>query len=324
VTVVSDGFFRHWVLLLALCGWGTLSFGQEDAIKARAEAAYLPPYRIGDVIRYKVTVIAPEQVQVRMPNPPSLAPFEVLGGGKVRKQRGELPGIVFTSAEWDIAVYRLGTVTIPSLSVPCETEGRRILVRTNPITIEVVPLPSPKDTQPRPLKPPLPYPLNPIALTLLAAATMIALGLIWLVGWGMVQMAKSAWAGLQKVAAKPPLPAHLLALQTIDRAEQLYRQGETERAFTLLSFGVRRYLRDRFQVPALEVPTWRLMAHLQGHLGDELMSIVRQTLDRSDLIKFARYVPSDAEAQQLFDDARRLIRSTEPPPTAPHSSGVKG
>lgn len=139
MTVVSDGFFRRWVLLLALCGWGTLSFGQEDAIKARAEAVYLPPYRIGDVIRYKVTVIAPEQVQVRMPNPPSLAPFEVLGGGKVRKQRGELPGIVFTSAEWDIAVYRLGTVTIPSLSVPCETEGRRILVRTNPITIEVVP-----------------------------------------------------------------------------------------------------------------------------------------------------------------------------------------
>jgi hypothetical protein len=326
VTVVSHHQPSVIRLLLASCLWATFVFGQEADIRARAEVAYLPPYRIGDVIRYKLTVVAPEQVRIQLPNPPPLTPFEVLGGGKIQRQRGELPGTIITSAEWDIAVYRLGTVTIPPLQIPCEAEGRRTLVRTNPITIEVVPLTSPKDTQPRPLKPPLPYPLSPIALALLAAITLTVMALMWLIGWGVVQVAKSAWASLQKVATKPPLPPHLLALQTIDRAEQLYRQGETERAFVLLSFGVRRYLRDRFQVPALEVPTWALMAPLQPHLSDELMGIVRQTLDRSDLIKFARYVPTDAEATQLFNDARRLVHSTQPPLTTPsdQGSGVSG
>lgn len=312
-----------FVLLLVPCFGATFTFGQEGTIRARAEVAYLPPYRIGDVIRYKLTVVAPEQVRVHLPNPPRLTPFEVLGGGKAQRHRGELPGIAIISAEWDIAVYRLGKVTIPSLAVPCEWEGRRTVVRTNPITIEVVPITSPKDTQPRPPKPPLPYPLNFVALAVLTVITLTVMALLWLVGWGALQIAKSTLASLQKVTSKPPLPAHLLALQTIDRAEQLYRQGETERAFVLLSFGVRRYLRDRFQVPALETPTWALMPFLQAHLNDELAYIVCQTLDRSDLIKFARYVPSDAEARQLFNDARHLIRSTEPPPTAPHS-GIEG
>ncbi|GBC99765.1 hypothetical protein HRbin17_02296 [bacterium HR17] len=291
----------------------------ETDIRARAEVAYLPPYRIGDVARYRIAVVAPEQVKVIFPNPLPLAPFEVLGGGQVQRQQGALPGVVITVAEWDIAVYRLGKVTIPSVPISCEWEGRRTLVRTNPIALEVVPLTSPKDQQPRPPKPPLPYPLDPIALTLLAAGTLTAVAVTWLVARGLIWALRTAWSSLQQATARPPLPAHQLALQTIDRAEQLYRQGETERAFTLLSFGVRRYLRDRFQVPALELPTWQLQSYLQPHLPADLLRTLYKTLTLSDLIKFARYNPTDTEAQQLFADARQLIRTTQPvePPAQP-------
>ncbi len=78
----------------------------------------------------------------------------------------------------------------------------------------------------------------------------------------------------------------------------------------LLSFGLRRYLRDRFQVAALELPTWNLSQNLQPHLSSEHLNILRFTLDLSDLIKFARYTPSDAEAQKLFTNARQLVHAT--------------
>lgn len=285
-----------------------LSVLHAQDIRARAEAYPLSCF-IGDPIRYKVTVFAPEQTKVIFPTVQKFGEFGILRPYPIQHQRGEL-GTATIIAEWDIAVYRLGKVTIPPLELACELEGRRALVRTNPVDIEVIPITKPTDKDPRPLKPPLPYPLSPLAMAILLVGSLFMMAMLWLIGRGMLWALQTAWSSFQKAVTKPPLPPHQLALQTIDRAEQLYRQGEVERAFVLLSFGLRRYLRDRFQVAALELPTWAISQHLQPHLSSEPLTILRFTLDLSDLIKFARYTPTDAEAQKLFTNARQLIYAT--------------
>jgi hypothetical protein len=302
------GVERRGILLLFLLLTSCPLMAQE--IRARAEA-YPRSCLIGDLIRYRVTVFAPETANVKFPTGSRFGAFEVLQRYPSQKQPSELPGITAFSAEWDIAVYQLGKVTIPPLPITCEMEGRQTLVRTNPVDIEVIPLAPPDAKEPRPAKAPMPYPLSPLSVMLLLFGVLFTLAAIWLFGKALLWAVQTAWSSWQKATEKPPLPPHLLALQTIDRAEQLYRQGEIERSFVLLSFGLRRYLRDRFQVPALELPTWNLVLLLRNHLTREQQISLQRTLTLSDLIKFARYTPKEQEAMKLFADARQLVQATQ-------------
>lgn len=304
----SVEFSRNALLLLLLLANCPL-WGQE--IRTRAEA-FPRSCLIGDPIRYKVTVFAPETANIQFPTSSRFGVFEVLRRYPTKKQPSELPGITEFSAEWDIAVYQLGKLTIPPMSITCEMEGRKSLVRTNPVDIEVIPLAPPDAKEPRPAKAPMPYPLSPLSIALLLASVLATLAVIWVVGRAIWWGVQTAWSSWQKATSKPPLPPHLLALQTIERAEQLYRQGEVERSFILLSFGLRRYLRDRFQVPALELPTWHLLFLLQNQLTKEQQKTLNQTLVLSDLIKFARYNPKENEAMRLFADAKHLVLTTQP------------
>jgi len=302
------GVERQSILLLFLLLTSCPLMAQE--IRARAEA-YPRSCLIGDLIRYRVTVFAPETANVKFPTGSRFGAFEVLQRYPSQKQPSELPGITAFSAEWDIAVYQLGKVTIPPLPITCEMEGRQTLVRTNPVDIEVIPLAPPDAKEPRPAKAPMPYPLSPLSVMLLLFGVLFTLAAIWLFGKALLWAFQTAWSSWQKATEKPPLPPHLLALQTIDRAEQLYRQGEIERSFVLLSFGLRRYLRDRFQVPALELPTWNLVLLLRNQLTREQQISLQRTLTLSDLIKFARYNPKEQEAMKLFADARQLVQETQ-------------
>ena len=302
------GVNRQSILLLFLLLTNCPLLAQE--IRARAEA-YPRSCLIGDLIRYRVTVFAPETANVKFPTSSRFGDFEVLQRYPLQKQISELPGIMAFSAEWDIAAYQLGKLTIPPMSVTCEMEGRKTLVRTNPVDIEIIPLAPPDAKEPRPAKAPMPYPLSPLSLMLLLFGVLFTLAAIWLFGKALLWAIQTAWSSWQKAAEKPPLPPHLLALQTIDRAEQLYRQGEVERSFVLLSFGLRRYLRDRFQVPALELPTWNLVLLLRNQLTKEQQISLQRTLTLSDLIKFARYSPKEQEAMKLFADARQLVQTTQ-------------
>ncbi len=303
---------RRWKLGLALIFPLLLANGKTIAqeIRARAEA-YPRTCLIGDPIRYQVTVFAPETVSIKFPASSRFGAFEVLQRYPMQKQPSELPGITSFSAQWDIAVYQLGKLTIPPMIITYEMEGRKNLVKTNSVDIEVIPL-APQDAkEPRPAKAPMPYPLSPLSLALLLLGILFALAVVWIIGrvtlWGI----QTAWSSWQKATSKPPLPPHLLALQTIERAEQLYRQGEVERAFILLSFGLRRYLRDRFQVPALELPSWHLTLALRNQLSREQQGVLQRTLMLSDLIKFARYDPKETEALQLFANSRQLVQAIQ-------------
>lgn len=302
------GSHKRLSILLALL-FSSLPL-QAQEVRARAEA-YPRSCLIGDPIRYRVTVFAPETVNVKFPTSSRFGAFEVLQRYPSQKQPSELPGITVFSAEWDIAVYQLGRLTIPPMSITYEMEGRKNLVRTNPVDIEVIPLAPPDAKEPRPAKEPMPYPLNPLSLMLLLAGMLVAVAAIWLIGKAVWWGVQTAWNSWQKSVSKPPLPPHLLALQTIERAEELYRQGEIERSFILLSFGLRRYLRDRFQVPALELPSRHLVSMLQNQLTRQQQATLYRSLTLSDLIKFARYNPKEQEALKLFSDARQLVQETK-------------
>jgi Domain of unknown function (DUF4381) len=116
-----------------------------------------------------------------------------------------------------------------------------------------------------------------------------------------------------------PPPPDVWALSELERIERLPlpEQADVERFHTLLSDVVRRYLELRFQLPAPEQTTAEFLAAVQSSsLPDEQQAMVRDLLERCDLVKFARAHPSVEECQALATAARRFVQeSAALPPT---------
>ena len=107
----------------------------------------------------------------------------------------------------------------------------------------------------------------------------------------------------------------------------------------LVSGAIREYLEERFDFHAPERTTEEFLYELQGSplLTRDQKPSPGEFLASCDLIKFARYEPTETELRGLYQSALRLVNETEPrlvlanapppapnpPPGAPAAAGVQ-
>ncbi len=157
----------------------------------------------------------------------------------------------------------------------------------------------------RPIKPPV----------LIVSLWMIAL-IVTLAG----ALAFWIWRRQQRAAlggtAIPPQPAHEIALSALEqlRQENLPSQGENERYYVRLSGIVRAYIERRFRLraPGMTTEEFLQTATQARELSFTHQSALRDFLAQSDLVKFAKYQPSRAEADAAFEAALRFVKETAP------------
>ncbi len=89
--------------------------------------------------------------------------------------------------------------------------------------------------------------------------------------------------------------------------------GLFKQFYSGLSDIVRRYLEDRFAIRAPEMTTEEFLnyAKTSAALNDGQKELLKDFLNRSDMVKFARYVPAVHDAQANFDSAKKLILETK-------------
>jgi hypothetical protein len=112
----------------------------------------------------------------------------------------------------------------------------------------------------------------------------------------------------------PPLPPHVIALRALEslRARSLVEHGAFKEFYSSLSDIVRRYLEDRFRLRAPEMTTeeFLLVTSRDGRLAPPHRRLLGEFLTESDLVKFARHLPTTADSQRAFDAARRFVDDT--------------
>lgn len=117
-------------------------------------------------------------------------------------------------------------------------------------------------------------------------------------------------------AAAPPPPPHAWALAELDRlaGEDLPGRGAYHEYYYRLSGIVRQYIERRFGLMAPERTTeeFLLEAGRDPSLGDEQRALLAPFLQACDLVKFARYEPSRADAESAMETARRFVAQTAP------------
>lgn len=127
----------------------------------------------------------------------------------------------------------------------------------------------------------------------------------------------------------PREPAHVIALRELNRLrdEELWQKGEVKEFYSRLSDILRRYIDNRYGIMSPEMTTDETVRMLQkaAVTTHDEMSLVRELLSLSDMVKFAKYLPQSEIHEKSIEDAFRFVEMTrEPEVTASQNSNGKG
>jgi hypothetical protein len=138
--------------------------------------------------------------------------------------------------------------------------------------------------------------------------------------WVLAGLAATALlvAGVRRLRQRhrsvPALSPAQWARRELDRIQalDLPAAGEFERFHTLISNVVRRYLENRFELPARRQTTPEFLQAMEKSslLPPEQQSVLRGFLERCDLAKFARARPATDECLATLEMARQFVEQT--------------
>ncbi len=112
----------------------------------------------------------------------------------------------------------------------------------------------------------------------------------------------------------PAIPPHRRAKDRLRNVNELI--SDPYAYCSLISDVVRSYLEERFDLHAPERTTEEFLAEMRSTtlLHPDHKALLEEFLSRCDLVKFARFEPTQDELKALLDSALRFIDETAPLP----------
>jgi len=265
--------------------------------------------RVGDTIRYTVTVEHDANVEAKYPDYPSfVAGFAVTEFGPLVER--EVNGRRVKSRWYDLRHFLAGAYTIPGVAVQYRIPGKpKALVRSADLFVQIESvmggdaLGDIRDIQ------------EPVA-----AKSRYTKYYLWAGVGAFVLIA--AIVGIivfegrrrQAALAPPPVPAHELAYAELEQLLKLdlIGQGKVKEFYYRLSNIVRHYIENRFGLMAPERTTEEFLVEMAGTnlLAPAHKGLVSQFLERCDLVKYAKHAPGDDEIKAACDSAVQLVDET--------------
>jgi hypothetical protein len=149
-------------------------------------------------------------------------------------------------------------------------------------------------------------------------------GYWWMLGFLLAGIALLIWKRFlrrlrQQFLAKPeprPIPPHVRARQRLHAA--LARISDPRWFCFEVSETARVYLEERFKLRAPERTTEEFLAELQTSrvLDQNQKNSLAEFLQSCDLVKFARFEPTETALRELHESAMRLVDETQFDPVA--------
>ncbi|MCP4603256.1 MAG: hypothetical protein GY847_22530 [Proteobacteria bacterium] len=115
----------------------------------------------------------------------------------------------------------------------------------------------------------------------------------------------------------PPRPAEDIALEKLDalRLSTLLAQGQIKEFHVRLSETIREYLGNRYRFDSLELSTEELIRTLrESTIGRVDIEYTVEFLQETDLVKFAKMIPTLDESYRLLEKSFEFVKKTTPSP----------
>jgi hypothetical protein len=116
-----------------------------------------------------------------------------------------------------------------------------------------------------------------------------------------------------RMPSKPKLPPHELALAALEdlRNKKLWQNNKVKEFHTELTEIIRKYIEDRFSIPALEMISDDIIETIKNiNISDEIKKELKEMLTLADLVKFAKQNPLPSEHDRSFNNALDFIKNT--------------
>lgn len=93
---------------------------------------------------------------------------------------------------------------------------------------------------------------------------------------------------------------------------QLWQQGNAKEYLSKLTFVVREYLENRYDIPALESTSAQILQRIKSiGISNNLQTELRELFQKSDLVKFAKAEPKADFLENSMSNANNLVRETQ-------------
>ncbi len=298
--------------LLLCAGNGQSQTESAVTIESRVSKSRLT---IGDTVQYRVRLQRPPSVEVRWPGPAAnLGGFEIRGYQTPEARREG--GAVIEEAAYTISTFDTGRFEIPPLTLQYRQPPDSVwqILRTEKLDLYVASLRPSEAGDIREIKAPWELPRDWRQVILIGA---IVAGVLLLAAGGYYWWRRRQGKGLLPERVTPPRPAHEEALAALAelRNRGLPAAGEIKLFYSTLSEIVRRYLAGRYRVEALEMTTFEVLEHFKRvDLDPQALDVLRELLEQSDLVKFAKFIPPAEQHERLLAAAETFVQLTKPAP----------
>jgi len=313
---------KRTIALAAFLSCFFLVEGQDITVTSAPDTSVI---FIGDQIHFKVTASLPGKSEVTLNTAADTLSEKIIILGKPGRDTLTMPdGSRAIIDDYLITSFEAGTYSIPPFYAEIES-GDTVLRFYSGNSELVVSRPeiTPADTTDvifdivAPRKAPLTF---GDILPWIIMAAMIAL-IVWLLA---KYLPRNPIKRLMK-PAPPAEPSHLIALRELGRLkeEQLWQKGEIKEYYSRLSEILRRYIDGRFGISSPELTTDETVRMLQraAVLKQSEMSVIKEILSVSDMVKFAKYLPMAEIHDNAFESSLKFVELTKIPESAPDQAG---
>jgi hypothetical protein len=300
------------LILLILSSAATILFSQEVRIKAEIDTSSI---FTGDQIRFIVRMEKPAGLDISLYrfSDTIVKNIEIIRG----PDRDTIPlenGLVTVSDSYLITSFDSGRYEIPPVYAEVTTESGLKRYYGDYIYLEVKrPDISPPDTTRQffdiigPYRAPVTAgEVLPWVLAAMAAA---------LIAYYSFRYFRSRKRKEEHFDITEPVEAaHIIAYRNLEKlkSEKLWQKGLFKEYYSTLSDILRSYIDQRYGMNSMESTTGEIMNDIRNHncTETEVSELLKQVLELSDLVKFARVIPEASDCELSMEQSWSFVSQT--------------
>ncbi|HZH74098.1 MAG TPA: hypothetical protein VFD91_16500 [Mariniphaga sp.] len=271
---------------------------------------------LGDQVKLFLEIDHPKNVSVEFPVlPDTLAEFvEVINRSAIDTFELDDETFLKQIQAYTITSFDSGSYRIPPFWFKINLDGKIDSIPSNGVTLNVHTLPIDPNRGPTDIKMPYDAPVTLKEVIPFILGIILIGAILFFILYAIKR--KKNHQPLFSLPLKPKEPPHIIAIRELDRIknEKLWQKGKTKQFYSDVTETLRKYIEDRFQIPAMEQTsdeTINSFTNNKNLLTEKSLKNLSQILRLADLVKFAKYQPLPDDDNMALVNAYFFVNATK-------------
>lgn len=300
---------RVLAFFILVLGFSQIAKAQKVSVKADLDSTVL---LIGQQSKLNITVSGPSNLLYQLPQ----FPGDTLINGIEVLYKGKTDTTVFDNGEiqlktdylvtsFDSGLYYINPIKVIAGPDTFESNNLAIKVLTYDVDTTNYQLYDIKGV----FRPQFVISDYAFIIMLIILLYVVSLTVIWLYLKNKYKVDKETELIVEKY-----LPPHVRAIIDLDRlkSEKPWQRGQNKEFYTKLTDIIRTYIENRFKINAMEMTTAEILPQFKKDKNTQsVYQNLRQILQTSDLVKFAKFMPEENENELSIMNAYLFVNQTK-------------